>query len=101
MARTLGRWEKRGSTVTANGDAPETAKLLVSKDIPAARSAPAQQRRARALQGCIEEASWALVRGWVWDPKTPDEPIRLELTDGETLLATTIASDNRPGLILS
>jgi glycosyltransferase involved in cell wall biosynthesis len=42
---------------------------------------------------------WAAVNGWVWDPKTPGERIRLELVDGETPLVTTIANDHRPELV--
>jgi glycosyltransferase involved in cell wall biosynthesis len=42
---------------------------------------------------------WAAVNGWVWDPKTPGERIRLELVDGETPLVTTIASNHRPELV--
>ena len=54
----------------------------------------------RTLQGHIE-ADWRSIKGWVWDPTTPTERIRLELLDGDTRLATTVASENRPGLILS
>src|SRR5438876_292042 len=53
-----------------------------------------------ALQGHIE-ADWRSIKGWVWDPTTPAERIRLELLDGEARLATTVAGENRPGLILS
>ena len=53
----------------------------------------------RRLQGQIDTVDWAAVNGWVWDPKTPGERIRLELVDGETSLVTTIASDHRPELV--
>jgi hypothetical protein len=53
------------------------------------------------LHGYIDEASWTGIKGWVWDPQLPTERIRLELMDGETRLATALASENRPGLILS
>ena len=55
----------------------------------------------RPLHGYIDEASWTGIKGWVWDPQLPTERIRLELMDGETRLATALASENRPGLILS
>src|SRR5271170_8284422 len=38
----------------------------------------------RRLQGQIDTVDWAAVNGWVWDPDTPRERIRLELVDGET-----------------
>ena len=53
------------------------------------------------LHGYIDEASWTGIKGWVWDPQLPTERIRLELMDGETRLAMALASENRPGLILS
>ncbi len=53
----------------------------------------------RRLQGHIEAVDWAAVNGWVWDPDTPGERIRLELVDGETALVTTTASGHRPELV--
>jgi hypothetical protein len=53
------------------------------------------------LHGYIDEASWTGIKGWVWDPQLPTERIRLELIEGGTRLATALASENRPGLILS
>src|SRR5450432_3033736 len=32
-----------------------------------------------ALRGFIDRASWTTIEGWVWDPETPQERIRLEL----------------------
>jgi glycosyltransferase involved in cell wall biosynthesis len=52
----------------------------------------------RKLQGQIDTVDWAAVNGWVWDPNSPRDRIRLELVDGETPLVTTIASDHRPEL---
>jgi hypothetical protein len=53
----------------------------------------------RTLEGQIDTVDWAAVNGWVWDPKTPGERIRLELVDGETALATAIASAHRSELV--
>ena len=50
----------------------------------------------RKLQGQIDAVDWAAVNGWVWDPNSPRDRIRLELVDGEIPLVTTIASDHRP-----
>jgi glycosyltransferase involved in cell wall biosynthesis len=52
----------------------------------------------RMLEGQIDTVDWAAVNGWVWDPKTPGERIRLELVDGETPLATAVASAHRSEL---
>jgi glycosyltransferase involved in cell wall biosynthesis len=53
----------------------------------------------RRLEGQIDAVDWAAVNGWVWDPDTPGERIRLELVDGETPLVTTLADDHRPELV--
>ena len=53
----------------------------------------------RTLEGHIDTVDWAAVNGWVWDPKAPEERIRLELVDGETPLATAIASAHRSELM--
>jgi GT2 family glycosyltransferase/glycosyltransferase involved in cell wall biosynthesis len=80
---------------------PPGQENLVPPD--AAGSEPAAQERAapHPLHGYIDEASWTGIKGWVWDPQLPTERIRLELMEGETRLATALASENRPGLILS
>jgi glycosyltransferase involved in cell wall biosynthesis len=63
------------------------------------RENPAEPfQTSRQLQGQIDTVDWAAVNGWVWDPNTPRDRIRLELVDGETPLVTTIASDHRPEL---
>lgn len=56
---------------------------------------------ARALQGHIDLARWPKVKGWVWDPATPGERIRLELADGHKRILTAMASVNRPDLVLA
>ncbi len=53
----------------------------------------------RDLQGRIEAASWTEIKGWVWDPKAPNERIRIELIDGENQLARSVAGDDRPELV--
>src|SRR5262245_61481818 len=53
----------------------------------------------RRLQGHIDTVDWSAVNGWVWDPDSPAERIRLELVDGEIPVVTTIASNRRPELV--
>src|SRR5439155_21706867 len=72
--------------------AEEIAQLDVGETEPAAP---------RPLHGYIDEASWTGIKGWVWDPQLPTERIGLELVEGATRLVTVLASENRPGLILS
>ena len=102
MARTLENQKRRGSAkAIANGTGGTTATPLVREGIPDSNMSAEPPRPRRTLQGCIEEASRTLIKGWVWNPETPGHPIRLELTDGEALIATAIASDKRPGLSLA
>jgi hypothetical protein len=56
---------------------------------------------ARALSGVIDRATWTVISGWARDPETPDRRVRLELVEGETPLATVVASDDRPDLALA
>ena len=46
----------------------------------------------------IDFADWTGIRGWVWDPQEPQKRIALELLDGDTVLATVLASEYREDL---
>jgi hypothetical protein len=51
---------------------------------------------ARCALRCItNEATLATITGWVRDLATPEQSIRLELVEGETQLATAVASNYR------
>jgi hypothetical protein len=41
------------------------------------------------------------VLGWAWDKNRPDEPIQVDIYDGDTLLATVTAADFRQDLLSS
>jgi glycosyltransferase involved in cell wall biosynthesis len=79
-----------GATVPQNG-----------ADVSSLDSAAAQHRADRTLQGFIDEANATAIRGWAWDPKAPDERIRLEVVADDVPLLTVSAGENRPGLVLS
>jgi GT2 family glycosyltransferase/glycosyltransferase involved in cell wall biosynthesis len=80
---------------------PPIVEPRVREDMVPPDTADPQPAAPHPLHGYIDEASWTCIKGWVWDPQLPTERIRLELMDGETRLATALASENRPGLILS
>jgi glycosyltransferase involved in cell wall biosynthesis len=69
------------------------------EDETSSEVASASLETRRTLEGQIDTVDWAAVNGWVWDPKTPGERIRLELVDGETALATATASAHRSELV--
>src|SRR5438132_7589764 len=56
---------------------------------------------ARPLHGYIDEVKPTGIKGWAWNPQRPSERIRLELIEGDVRLATAIANEDRPGLVLS
>lgn len=39
----------------------------------------------RALYGRIEQVSRTEIRGWAWDPRAPDEHIRIEMVEGKNV----------------
>ena len=89
MARAVR--SKRNETATS----ASAERAALADDTVAELPAPAPSR---ALQGFIDRATWTCVEGWVWDPATPDERIRLEVVAGDVVLATGIAEHDRPGL---
>src|SRR5436190_15928631 len=95
-----------------NGSRSRTAALMNGKDDEGAAivsnaadtsspDAVIPHRLGRALQGYIDEANAAAIRGWAWDPEEPGERIRLELVEDDVPLLTATASEDRPGLVLS
>jgi glycosyltransferase involved in cell wall biosynthesis len=60
-----------------------------------------KQRAVRVLQGHVDSAKWPQVKGWVWDPATPGERIRLELAEDHRRVLTVLASVSRPDLVLA
>ena len=51
------------------------------------------------LQGRIERVNREVIEGWVWDPQASNEPIRLELLNGEERLNVVVANEDRPYLV--
>ena len=95
--------ERTGASTAAQNTAfadpampQEVGQDIGFSDIGRAALAPA-----RPLHGYIDEAKPAGIKGWAWDPQTPGDRIRLELVEGDTRLATTVADEDRPGLVLS
>jgi GT2 family glycosyltransferase/glycosyltransferase involved in cell wall biosynthesis len=88
---------------TPVADAPSVDPLGDSNGV-----APAMPRRRGAigalpniqpgLQSNIDFADWTGVKGWIWDPQEPEKRITLEFLDGDTALATVVASEYRPDL---
>jgi hypothetical protein len=50
-------------------------------------------------EGSFDGIDGGTIGGWVWDPKDPDRPVRVEVYDGKTLLAAVVADQLRPDLL--
>lgn len=64
----------------------------VGPSVPA-NSAPA------VLEGYQDITNCTGIRGWAWDKNRPNEPVKVEIYDGDTLLATVTAGDFREDLL--
>jgi hypothetical protein len=49
-------------------------------------------------EGFIDVIQCSIIAGWVWDPKQPDTPVKVDIYDGNILLGTTPASHFRQDL---
>jgi hypothetical protein len=50
-------------------------------------------------EGYHDIADCNTILGWAWDKNRPDEPIQVDIYDGDTRLATITASDFRQDLL--
>ena len=72
---------------------------LPVRGVPVPEPEAAQRRRPRGPQGRIERVNREVIEGWVWDPQASNEPIRLELLNGEERLNVVVANEDRPYLV--
>jgi hypothetical protein len=64
--------------------------LLGSLTAPASHFVP---------RGALDAADAEQIRGWAFDPQHPDDPVRVEIYDGEALAATVVAGEFRQDLL--
>ncbi len=50
-------------------------------------------------EGFHDETDCRSIKGWVWDTLHPNEPVKVELYDGDTLIATVLANRFRKDLL--
>jgi hypothetical protein len=51
------------------------------------------------MVGVLDSADCQSIRGWAWDPKRPDDPLKVDIYDGEQLIATVLADQYRKDLV--
>ena len=54
---------------------------------------------ANPVIGNVDQLTRDLISGWAWDPARPDEPITVEVVDGDEVIVTVMADIPRPDLI--
>ena len=70
----------------------------IAAEKPDAPAEPVGALTEGALRSNIDYADWGGIKGWIWDPAEPDKAVVLELLDGDSVLATVVASEYRPDL---
>lgn len=50
------------------------------------------------MEGHVDQCDERAISGWCWHPDRPDEPARVEILDGDRLLATVVADGYRADL---
>jgi hypothetical protein len=64
---------------------------------PVSESAPS--RVPSSYEGFHDETDCASIKGWAWDTLRPNDPVKVEIYDGETLVATVSADLFRKDLL--
>lgn len=54
-----------------------------------------------SFEGYLDAVSREQIRGWAWNPATPDTPVAIQILDNGKLIATTVANGLRPDVELS
>ena len=94
---------RRGANGAASGDAGEQLPTTATATVEAHEQDGVRREFGPAttggLQGRIEKIGKTGIAGWVWNPRAPDQQIRLELVEGETCLKSAVAGDDRPDLV--
>ncbi len=63
-----------------------------------AASQPAGPEAKQLPIGKLEVVNGTSISGWAWDPARPDEPISIDIIDGDTTICTVRADQPRPDL---
>jgi hypothetical protein len=60
--------------------------------VAAAQASPAK------MVGVFDAADGQTMRGWAWDPKQPDAPLKVDIYEGDELITTLVADQYRKDL---
>jgi membrane protein involved in D-alanine export len=85
--------------LAARGAAPSESPIVASTDNREGGPNQAQVNPDLNYQGFLDKADVNQITGWVWDRTRPNVSMRVDIYDGETLLATIPADRLRQDLI--
>jgi hypothetical protein len=77
---------------------PRTPSLKASSSAGGGSAAAAAAAVGSRLEGNLERADRNRIAGWAWDANRPDEPVKVEISDGVNPPVTVVADKFREGL---
>lgn len=83
----------------ANGASPKPAEAAQSPSNMNAKPTPGPAPTTPGYEGFQDDVNCANLIGWAWDSRRPNEPVKVEIYDGNTLLATVTADAFRQDLL--
>lgn len=78
-------------------DAAEAVRTLPATADAAGRKIAGDGRKYCKI-GCVDHLSAERITGWAWDPDRPDEPVAVDILDGDTVALTIMADRARDDL---
>jgi hypothetical protein len=83
----------------ANGAGPNTNAPARNTNSSGPTATPPANGGAAAYEGFQDDINCYNLIGWAWDAQRPNEPVKIEIFDGNTLLATVTADLFRQDLL--
>ncbi len=77
----------------------QKGELMSSKSTEEPAPAAKQSAEATGFEGALHYKDPKTFRGWAWDRRAPDLPVKVDIYDGETLLGTVTSDVYRPDLL--
>jgi len=77
---------------------PEPAITFVEPPARPDADLPLAALRPAAPIGSVDRFDFTEISGWAWDSETPDQPIEIEIVDGDAIMLRIAADRYRPDL---
>ena len=83
----------------ANGSGPKAGGSAQNRNLSASNANAAVNAGVVGYEGFQDDINCYNLIGWAWDAQRPNEPIKVDIYDGNTLLATVTADSFRQDLL--